>query len=319
MNIGDKVRSKHSKEQGFITKYISDKIVEVEIEDGFRIQFATKDIVAVAQDEDIYFGNTTKTQSKASTANLFNKETIADRGVFIAFKHQNDKNLEIYILNNTDLEVAFTFGEEEKAYKGVAIGILNPRSYKKVSEANLDKFENWAVFVCQMLFHSHQAIPFKPALFKRVVCRANTFFKAKQKAPLLNTEAYLFQLDEEQKINPEVLKDKLTEKSTFSPAETVRISVPKYFEIDLHVEKIAAKYPQLNKGNELAIQLQEFDKVLDEAIAGGTKELTVIHGVGNGTLRTEIHRRASKHPHVHSFKDAQKEKFGYGATTLILK
>jgi dsDNA-specific endonuclease/ATPase MutS2 len=36
-------------------------------------------------------------------------------------------------------------------------------------------------------------------------------------------------------------------------------------------------------------------------------------------MRMEIHKRLSKHPYVQFFKDAMKEKFGYGATLVKLK
>jgi dsDNA-specific endonuclease/ATPase MutS2 len=48
-------------------------------------------------------------------------------------------------------------------------------------------------------------------------------------------------------------------------------------------------------------------------------EIVFIHGVGNGILRMEIHKRLGKHAYVQFFKDAMKEKFGYGATLVKLK
>jgi dsDNA-specific endonuclease/ATPase MutS2 len=69
----------------------------------------------------------------------------------------------------------------------------------------------------------------------------------------------------------------------------------------------------------LTTQLECFEKNLENAIAGNLAEITFIHGLGNGVLREEIHRRLSKHSGVEFFKDARKEKFGYGATLVRLK
>jgi dsDNA-specific endonuclease/ATPase MutS2 len=69
----------------------------------------------------------------------------------------------------------------------------------------------------------------------------------------------------------------------------------------------------------LAFQLQVFEQRLDEAIVAGASEVVFIHGVGNGVLRNEVQKRLSKHPHVEYFKDAKKEKFGYGATLAKIK
>ena len=69
----------------------------------------------------------------------------------------------------------------------------------------------------------------------------------------------------------------------------------------------------------IAIQLKTFEQQLEKAIASGMDEITFIHGVGNGVLRTELHRRMSKHKNVKFYEDAQKEKFGYGATKVKIK
>jgi len=69
----------------------------------------------------------------------------------------------------------------------------------------------------------------------------------------------------------------------------------------------------------LNIQLAHFNKALDAAIVHQLHEVTFIHGAGNGILRHELHKILSKHPKVQTFMDARKEKFGYGATKVILK
>ena len=90
--------------------------------------------------------------------------------------------------------------------------------------------------------------------------------------------------------------------------------------IDLHVEALLPK-GQGNRSNAelLELQLTTFEKSLEDAIATGMNEITFIHGVGSGTLRTEIHRRLGRHPHIRFFEDAQKQKFGYGATKVSIK
>ena len=69
----------------------------------------------------------------------------------------------------------------------------------------------------------------------------------------------------------------------------------------------------------MAIQLAHFHKALDAAIVHQLPEITFIHGTGNGTLRNELHKALSKSNKVQTFMDARKEKFGYGATKVLLK
>lgn len=69
----------------------------------------------------------------------------------------------------------------------------------------------------------------------------------------------------------------------------------------------------------LNIQTDHFKKALDAAIVHQMPDITFIHGSGNGILKHELHKLLSKHPKVQTFMDARKEKFGYGATKVILK
>ena len=73
------------------------------------------------------------------------------------------------------------------------------------------------------------------------------------------------------------------------------------------------------KSEKLSLQIKTFEQKLENAIAAGLDEITFIHGSGNGVLRDELHRRLGKEQHVQYFKDAQKEKFGYGATLVKIK
>lgn len=64
------------------------------------------------------------------------------------------------------------------------------------------------------------------------------------------------------------------------------------------------------------LQIKAFEKEFDRAIVDKVRKLIVIHGVGNGVLKNEIHRRLAKSSRIKSFKEGRKEKFGYGATEV---
>ena len=75
----------------------------------------------------------------------------------------------------------------------------------------------------------------------------------------------------------------------------------------------------MNAAEMLRLQLDTFEKHLDLAVAHGRSEITFIHGIGNGILKSELHKRLGRNKQVASFSDAKKEKFGYGATLVSLK
>lgn len=93
---------------------------------------------------------------------------------------------------------------------------------------------------------------------------------------------------------------------------------PKY-EIDLHIEAITPDHEKLSNFEKLTLQLKTFEKYLDLAIAHHQKTLIVIHGVGAGKLRDEIHELLKLRREVKTFVNQYHPAYGYGATEIYFK
>lgn len=91
------------------------------------------------------------------------------------------------------------------------------------------------------------------------------------------------------------------------------------FEVDLHIEKLTNDYKGLSPSDMLAIQLGEFQRQLDKAIAYHQSSLIVIHGIGKGTLRNEVHEILRHTPEVKSFVNQYDPRYGYGATEIFFE
>ena len=89
--------------------------------------------------------------------------------------------------------------------------------------------------------------------------------------------------------------------------------------IDLHIEKITDNWQHLSNLQILAIQLKEFEKYYDLAIAHLQPSLIVIHGVGSGRLRDEIHELLKLRKEVKTFVNQYDPRFGYGATEIFFE
>lgn len=323
MNIGDKVRMVHGREEGVIVGFTKDNLIQVEIEDGFRIPMRRSEIVLVSQQEAEAF----RKNSIPSTAKTSSREPLAERGIYLAFLPLTDVALALYLINNTDFDMPYTLGQEQNGkYTALKGGVLPRKNSVKIDEYSAQNFESWGIFVWQALFFREGMTALREPLIQRMRFRANTFFKTKTKAPLLNKDAHLFQLDTPTATQPVVVEaDKILESwetnsqnSISEKAKTPAVAKPAA-EVDLHIERLTTQLIGLGNAEMLKIQLEAFEKALDGAIAHGMHQITFIHGVGNGTLRTELHRRLSKHVHVKFYEDAQKEKFGYGATKVTFK
>ncbi|KAA2242511.1 Smr/MutS family protein [Chitinophaga agrisoli] len=93
---------------------------------------------------------------------------------------------------------------------------------------------------------------------------------------------------------------------------------PKY-EVDLHIEKITDDWRGLSNIAILAIQLNEFQRYLDLAIAHKQVSMIAIHGLGKGKLRDEIHQVLRQTPEVGSFVNEYHPRYGNGATEIFFK
>jgi dsDNA-specific endonuclease/ATPase MutS2 len=67
----------------------------------------------------------------------------------------------------------------------------------------------------------------------------------------------------------------------------------------------------------LTMQLNEFEKWYELALAHHQQSLIVIHGVGTGKLRDEIHDLLKTKKEVRFFINKYDPRFGYGATEIF--
>jgi DNA-nicking Smr family endonuclease len=306
MNIGDRVRFLHSKDEGIIRKIIDKQTVEVEIEDGFRIPVLRRELVPIATEEKHIFDD------KEDKRININAEIISSEGLFLAFAGPNAR-LTQYFINNTDYTILCTIGVEVSGtYKGLGAHILKPKQAAQLKSYNMDDFEHWGTFVIQILYHLDGGHLLKEGFTRKMKLKASTFHTSKTKAPVLNQEAYLIQIDADH-----VNASKITEKFGTSNTNNQSFNNMKLErEVDLHIEKLVKDYHKLSPHEIMTIQLETFQKHLENALAIGMHDIIFIHGAGNGTLRTEIHKKLSKNKDIKFYQDAQKEKFGYGATLV---
>jgi len=94
---------------------------------------------------------------------------------------------------------------------------------------------------------------------------------------------------------------------------------PARSELDLHADKLTDKPGSLDSFEILSLQIQTFEKYFDLAVAHHLPSMIVIHGVGSGKLRDEIHEALRVKRNVKSFVNRYDPRYGYGATEIFFE
>ncbi|TGE29126.1 Smr/MutS family protein [Hymenobacter metallicola] len=370
MNVGDRVRLLTGREEGIITRLLDNELVEVAIDNDFTIPVLRREVVVVAAEETKAFGQSASAvaaEKKAASSGASRaakaagvsapavptagksegpagppaaKAAPVQKGLYLALVHQSPELLALHIINHTDRDVLFTYGEElQGQYRALAADKLKAKSVSQaLGHWHLRDFDKWPAPVIQLLPHLLNDATAYELLTKRVQFKANSFYTSRQaNVPVLQREAYLFQLDEKPAAPVAVAPEKLAETlqqqlsgnapakpAAVAPApEPAKALVAPPHEVDLHLEALdpeAAKAePPLSNTAILKLQLEAFEDTLSRALATNMHEIIYIHGSGNGTLRKELHKLLSRNKDIKFFEDSQKEKFGYGATLVRLK
>jgi dsDNA-specific endonuclease/ATPase MutS2 len=89
--------------------------------------------------------------------------------------------------------------------------------------------------------------------------------------------------------------------------------------LDLHIEKLTDNYAHMSAQEKLTLQLSVFEKYLNKAELNYLTHVFVIHGIGKGRLKEEIHEILKHRPGVKSFVQQYHPWYGNGATEIYFK
>ncbi|MCG3164402.1 MAG: Endonuclease MutS2 [Bacteroidia bacterium] len=140
------------------------------------------------------------------------------------------------------------------------------------------------------------------------------FNEAAKKIELPKIEPDIF-LNEVKKIPVEKI---IREKENTLPKKISKARTPIEDEVDLHIENLLPSHRGMSNAEIIDVQLRHFTKALDNAIRNNYYKIVFIHGVGKGRLREEIVAILKTYSGV-TFRYASYEKYGWGATEVLLK
>ncbi|GGE62607.1 Smr domain-containing protein [Pedobacter psychrotolerans] len=313
--LGDFVRFVDEKREGYVTKIIDAQTLGVTDEDGFEIPVAISNLTSV------HGHGITAEEQDAPKPIQVSVPTISkiENGIYVAVATDNKAgNVVHFHLQNQSSSVllmSLTTERKEK-YTGAFHGIIEAYQSALVYSASLADLDLWPEFTFQILISGKtDAKPVDPLVIRKKF-RAKDFSSEQKELPMAKNKGWLIRLDDLVPITIDA--QKLRESFFKSPAEKKTVDAPAK-EIDLHIEKLRDDHHFLEPDEILQIQINHFQNSLDAAIVHHFDKMIFIHGSGNGTLRDKIHKLISKNPHIKTYMDARKEKFGYGATEVVFK
>jgi len=311
--LGDFVRFVDEKMEGFVTRIIDDQMIGVTGDDEFEIPVLASKVTTVHGYEPAGAKKAAIADEKPVDLGLFEKKGIY---IGVVADVKAPSVVHFHLVNTTSFQLLAAFNtEKQQVFKGEFAGIIAPSSTEKIYSAQLADLQLWPLFTFHIVYNTKQNIEPPLPLVVKEKFKAKDFSSTKKQVPLLNQAGWLIRLDEpDLVINAQKLKE-----SFFKPAEEKVVFEKPVSEVDLHIEKLRDDHQFLQASEMIQIQLAHFHKALDSAIVHQVPDITFIHGAGNGILRHELHKLLGKHPKVQTFMDARKEKFGYGATKVILK
>ena len=331
--IGDKILVLLTDEEGKVVEIIDEQMVMIEVK---GVQFPAY----LDQIDFPYFKMFTE-KRKAEKKKIFidnvkpekvisKTKTGEEKGVFISFLPVFDKDIfddevvekfKIHLLNQTNTQFNFKYilffnGENDFDHNNT---ILPQQDFYLHDVLFEDLSDN-----PRFNFEFSLAVPDKkkaPYYETSLKIKGRQLFKKIEEIQLKNEPTFsylLFEIYPDKTEKEKVDLGKLGNAGfRMYDAGRIKENLPSPRSVvDLHIEKISDSWKHLTNFEILTLQLKEFEKFYDLAVAHYQSSLIIIHGVGAGKLKDEIHNLLRNKKEVKSFINQYTAAYGYGATEI---
>lgn len=303
--------------EGIVTKVDGNQLV-VLLNQGLEIPLRKQDVVEVTarqEEKSLSKEEASKPAMQKQSSRIF----FVKEGVFLAGLAKSPMLVEYSLVNHTDFKlylVVYQLGRPVNKF--LDSFEVEPKTVVLLNNTfPMSETHHVIGLAFQIMkFHPDQGDPFPLKEFRLAFSQID-WKKQQNKIPIIEKTGLLIQMDGEiLKVDPVKIKEEMM---SHRPSKIEALAKPRKIdslEVDLHIENLRPDSGDLSASEILSIQLDAFESAFDKALAESVQNLVLIHGVGSGVLKEEIQRRLSKRKEIAHFKDAQKDRFGYGATEI---
>jgi hypothetical protein len=325
LRIGDKVRLLNEVGEGIVSRIKDKETVFVEMQDGFEIPFGISQLVPI---------HTELIIDKEAENIEINPEAHLTDAVYFIIEPDHDfqplvSDYKIYLFNASSFNLVYAYSiKDEEYFQTLKHGEVGPYQKVLIRQVKMQFFKDYH-------YHKMECLLFKNTFFKaqtpiveviriapEVIQAAKTIKHDQFKHPVYGfmlKDEFVSHQRVESPLEPHDIA-RLRSIKEFKSASKISKSNKEYLkslekEVDLHITELVEDPSGLSNFEMLNIQLERFEKELDEALAKHMRKIIFIHGVGNGRLRQEI-TSILKHTKGITFQDASFKEYGFGATQV---
>lgn len=330
-SIGDKILLKRTDEEGIVTGIISNDMFEVEV----------NGTVFPVHKEDIdhpylkWFTQKNQQQKKPSEPEQLPVEKQKLRpqrlaqGIYLSFLpvfktellEDVVDHLKIYLINETPhtLDIKYEvkiLHETDFSYSGM----LHPFADLYLHNIVYEDMNDVPRFHWSLKAANDEKLKTETGILK---IKPQKLFEHIEQCLVKNEPTFNYLLTEDFIIKPKEEKPKQIPSpiQVFKPRSAKGFSLdelPRY-ELDLHIEQLAGDYQNLSNSEILSIQLSALQRYLSLSIMHRQQRMIIIHGLGKGKLKEEVHKILKQVPEIKSYKNEWIGKYGFGATEVIFQ
>jgi hypothetical protein len=349
---GDRIRFLNEVGGGLVTR-IEGSLVFVEDEDGFEVPVSASEVVVVekasapsnsagaSSDRNV----ATPQQGLSANEDVSVPEAYSDEledeeqddfhpRFYMAYiktgNNQTDEGkVQSYIINDSNYYCCYLISSlsEDGYMHALHQGLIEPNTKLPLDEKPARELD--VTFDIQLiLFKKGKPYPAVAPVSTSLNIKARRFYKENsfRANDFFYQPAVLFSI-----IKNELEKkmDLLTEKETNDiirekergdqgPLKAKRKSTPELLEVDLHINELIDSVAGLSNSEILQIQMDKFHTVMEENKNLKGRRIVFIHGVGSGTLKTELRKQLDRKYKGLNYQDASFREYGYGATMVMV-
>ncbi len=325
---GDKVAIKGKQKEGRIVRYLSDDRVEVALDDNTLIEISEEELEFPYLN---WFRKESQKKTKDSIKKYKHREADFSQertpnGILLGFypEYFSDEfddlieHIKVYFYNDSSDEIDFLYGYADDSTELIEVK-------KKV--AAYENFYLHTLAQSQLSEHPKFTLKLSPAgeplADIALKINPNKLYKNLIALNQQSLPAYFI------KIGESIYSIYVPETIDLSKLEQIKVNKivsdtpttkPDKTVIDLHLEALYPDdYTSIAKPEALGHQMQAFRDFLNKSIKEKQPKITVIHGIGKGKLREQIHAVIESNTFVKKYQNELHPSYGYGATEIWLK